>query len=83
MATVQRILEHKGHEVFSISPDATVLEALGQLQEHDVGALLVLEDGKPVGIFSERDYARKVYLQGKSSPDTRIRDVMSSSQLIA
>lgn len=75
---VREILAEKGPQVYSIGPDANVFEALGRLSEHDVGALLVLDGGAPVGVFSERDYARKVILQGRASRDTRIVEVMSS-----
>jgi IMP dehydrogenase len=78
---VRQILKSKGSDVWSTRPDATVLEALEVMAEKDVGALLVLEEGKLVGIFSERDYARKVYLAGKSSADTLVRDVMTPKVL--
>lgn len=83
MDRVWQILEHKGHEVWSIGPDDTVLQALQRLAEKNVGALVVVEGGEVVGIFSERDYARKVVLQGKTSADTRVREVMSSRVLYA
>ena len=57
-------------------PDDTVLDAIKMLAEKDIGALIVIKDDKPVGIFTERDYARNVYLKGKSSLDTAVRDVM-------
>lgn len=81
MDQVWQVLEHKGHEVWSVSPDETVFQALKLLAEKDIGALVVLEGGEVTGIFSERDYARKVILQGKSSADTRVREVMSSRVL--
>lgn len=76
MNTVRRILENKGHDIWLIAPDATVFEALRRMADRDVGALLVFEGEKLVGIFSERDYARKIILQGKSSKDTLVREVM-------
>jgi CBS domain-containing protein len=78
MTTVSQILQAKGNQVWTIAPTATVYEALELMAEHDVGALIVVKDGAVVGIFSERDYARKVVLQDKSSHDTLVRDVTSS-----
>ena len=78
MTTLQVLLEGKGHDVWSVHPDDTVLDAIKVLAEKDIGALIVIEDDKPVGIFSERDYARNVYLKGKSSPETLVRDVMAA-----
>ncbi len=75
---VKDILAVKGSNVWTIAPDAPVFEAIKLLAEKNVGALVVVEGGKMVGVFSERDYARKVYLQGKSSRDTSVRGVMSS-----
>jgi len=66
----------KGHDVWSVNPDDTILDAIKMLAEKDIGALIVIKDDKPVGIFTERDYARNVYLKGKSSLDTVVRDVM-------
>src|SRR5690554_3614749 len=76
---VEQLLMDKGRNVHSISPDATVLEALQELARHNIGALAVIEDGRLVGMFSERDYARKVILQGRASRDTSVRDSMSTS----
>jgi CBS domain-containing protein len=67
----------KGHTVWSISPDATVYDALQLMAAQNIGAVLVLEAGKLVGILSERDYARKVVLHGKSSLETPVRDIMT------
>jgi len=78
MQTVSQILRTKGNAVYSIHPEASVYEALRLLAEKDIGALLVEEGEKLVGIFSERDYARKVILHGKSSKETPIREVMTS-----
>ncbi len=79
MKTLQVLLESKGHDVWSVHPNDTVLDAIKMLASKDIGALVVIEDAKLVGIFSERDYARNVYLQGKSSPETPVRDVMATS----
>lgn len=76
MKSLLQLLEAK-RALISISPGATVLEALQLMATHDIGALLVMDQDKPVGIFSERDYARKVVLQGKASKDTPVRDIMS------
>jgi len=75
--TVQQLLDSKGSQIYSVSPDAKVFDALKILSDAKVGALLVLENEKLVGMFSERDYARKIILVGKSSKDTMIRDVMT------
>ena len=76
MTTLKMLLKGKGHDVWSVRPDDTVLDAIKMLAEKDIGALIVIKDDKPVGIFTERDYARNVYLKGKSSLDTAVRDVM-------
>ena len=76
MTTLKMMLKDKGHDVWSVHPDDTVLDAIKMLAEKDIGALIVIKDDKPVGIFTERDYARNVYLKGKSSLDTAVRDVM-------
>jgi len=78
MVTVQHLLENKGNEVSSISPAASVYSALMLMAERRIGALLVLENDKLIGVISERDYARKVILKGKSSKDTTVREIMSS-----
>jgi CBS domain-containing protein len=75
--TVAQVLGRKPQRVLAIGPDATVFEALTMLAEHDVGALVVLDGERLAGIFSERDYARQVALQGKTSRDTRVRDIMT------
>jgi CBS domain-containing protein len=77
MATVKNILDSKGNAIFTISPDTTVYHALELMVEKNVSALLVLENDKLAGIFTERDYARKVALKGKSSKDTLIADIMT------
>ena len=76
MTILKMLLKDKGHDVWSVHPDDTVLDAIKMLAEKDIGALIVIKDDKPVGIFTERDYARNVYLKGKSSLDTAVRDVM-------
>lgn len=78
METVRGLLKRKGAAVWTVAPEATVFEALELMAGRDVGALVVATDGKPVGIFSERDYARKVILKGRSSRDLHVRDIMSA-----
>lgn len=75
---VEQLLADKGRQVHSVRPDQTVLAALEALAEHDIGALAVVEGGRLAGIFSERDYARKVILQGRASRDTLVRDSMTA-----
>jgi CBS domain-containing protein len=76
--TVRHLLEVKGYNIWSISPGASVYDALRMMSMKDVGALMVMEGDKLVGILSERDYARKVVLVGKTSRDTLVSEIMSS-----
>jgi CBS domain-containing protein len=76
--TIRHILEVKGHDVWSISPDASVYDALRMMSDKDVGALLVTDGETMSGIMSERDYARKVVLLGKTSRDTKVSEIMSA-----
>ena len=78
MKTVKDILQTKGHDVWSITPDATVYEALKLMADKNVGALVVLDRETVVGIVSERDYARKVILHGRSSTEIHVREIMTS-----
>lgn len=78
MKTIRLILKQKGKEIWSASPNMTVFDALKLMAEKDVGALPVLEGKKLVGIFSERDYARKVILKGKASKKTPVSEIMST-----
>ena len=77
MTTIGKLLEHKGSQVWSVPPDSTVYDALRLLAERDIGALLVIQGEQLVGILSERDYARKVILKGKSSMATAVREIMT------
>ncbi len=80
MKTVRQLLEAKGHDILSVSPDTIVFDALKVMADHRVGALVVLEpDGHLAGIFSERDYAREVDLKGKTAKITQIAEVMSTT----
>lgn len=83
MRTVKQLLESKGHDVWGVSPDTSVLEAIKEMADKQVGALLVLDHGKPVGIVSERDYARKVILQGRSSQETPVKEIMTTRVVCA
>jgi CBS domain-containing protein len=78
---VRALLDQKGHAVWSISPDATVYQAIEMMADKHVGALVVLRGGQLAGVVSERDYARKVILRGRSSQDTRVKEIMSSPVL--
>ncbi len=78
MKLVQQIINAKGHDVWSIHPDDSVFDAIQEMAEKNVGALVVIEDDKLAGIISERDYARKVILLGKASKQTAVRDIMVS-----
>ena len=78
MTTVGEILRIKGHEVWSIAPDATVYDALKVMADKNVGALLVMEGDRLQGILSERDYARKIILMGRSSKSTMVREIMAT-----
>src|SRR5437667_6241712 len=77
--TISAILNHKTGEVFSISPDAMVLEAIEMMDKKNVGALLVMEQDRLMGIISERDYTRKVILRGKRSRETKVGEIMSTN----
>ena len=78
MNFVNEILKAKGRDVWTVSSDSTVYDALQEMADKNVGALLVVEDDKLVGVFSERDYARKVILHGKASKDTLVKEIMST-----
>ncbi len=83
MKTVSRVLQAKGDQIFSVGPDTSVFDALGEMSERDVGALIVMKDGNVVGIFSERDYARKIILAGKASRNTAVSEIMTSRVVCA
>ena len=79
--TIQEILDHKGTAVWTISPDATVFEAIQMMSDKNVGAILVTERNKLIGIISERDYTRKVVLKGKSSKELHVREIIPDKVL--
>jgi len=79
MRTVRQLLEAKTPEVFAIGPDAPVIDAIRLMAEKRIGAVLVMQGGRLAGILSERDYARKIVLEGRSSKDTPVRDIMTAS----
>lgn len=83
MTTLRTVLDRKGHRVWSIGPDDSVLDAIRMMADKQIGALLIMDGDALVGIFTERDYARNVFLKGKSSPKTPVRDVMASSVIHA
>ena len=79
MKPVSELLRNRPPEVFSTSPDVTVFDALHALAKYGVGALMVLVNGKLVGVFSERDYTRKVALQGRNSREIKVSDIMTAN----
>jgi CBS domain-containing protein len=83
MKFVKDVLNEKGHEIWSIGPDASVFDAIEMMAQKEVGALLVLDAGELIGIISERDYTRKVILKGKSSREIKIRTIMTSPVICA
>jgi len=78
MKKVSQILSRKGSSVITITPDITVLDALKQMAEKNIGSIVVMENGQYVGVLTERDYARKVILKGKSSTTTLVHEIMST-----
>ena len=76
--TVSALLHHKGSEVWSVPPETTVFEAIKLMADKNIGAVLVMSGEKLVGVFSERDYTRKIVLQGKTSRETRVREIIST-----
>ncbi len=77
MKTVKELIDNKGNEIWSVTPDSTVFDALKLMADKRIGAVLVIKDSKVAGIMSERDYARKVVLQGKSSVQLTVSEIMS------
>jgi len=81
MTTVAQLLKQKGYNVEAIAPDATVYDAIKRMADLDIGALAVIEANQVIGLITERDYARNVFLQGKSSPTTPVREAMADEVL--
>lgn len=77
MVTIKHLLDEKGREIYSIHPDATVFAALKRMAEKNVGSIAVIENGKLLGLFTERLYAREIALKGRTSPQTQVREVMA------
>ncbi|HET6593091.1 MAG TPA: CBS domain-containing protein [Xanthomonadales bacterium] len=78
MSSIREVLDRKGGTVLTIHRQASVLEAIGSMSQANIGALVIEQDGRPVGIFTERDYLRKIALEGRSSRETVVDEVMSS-----
>ena len=83
MKRIQTLLKNKGYDVWRIAPNASVYEAIHLMAEKEVGALIVMEGAKLVGVFSERDYARKIILEGRSSENTKVAEIMSGDVFTA
>ena len=78
MSSIHEVLERKGKTVLTTQRQASVLEAIGSMSQANIGAIVIEQDGRPVGIFTERDYLRKIALEGRSSRETKVDEVMSS-----
>lgn len=83
MTTIRQLLREKGHKICSVGPESTVYDAIRKMADEDIGSLVVMEGGKIVGIITERHYARNVVLKGRTSPATRVRDIMENKVLYA
>lgn len=83
MRSIKTLLEKKGDQVWSVGPEQTVFDALTMMGEKQIGALMVMEDDKLLGILSERDYARKVVLKNRTSRDTLVKDIMTPKVICA
>lgn len=83
MTTIRQLLREKGHKICSVGPESTVYDAIRKMADEDIGSLVVIEGGKIVGIITERHYARNVVLKGRTSPATRVRDIMENKVLYA
>jgi CBS domain-containing protein len=83
MTMVKHVLDQKGHDVHLVHPDASVFDAIKMMAENNIGSLVVLEDGKLVGLIAERHYAREIILRGRTSRGTLVRDIMSKEVICA
>ena len=83
MTTIKQVLDRKGHDVWTIRQDDSVFHALQEMAAKNIGALVVTKDDEPVGVFTERHYAREVFLKGRSSPMTLVKDVMVANFIYA
>ncbi len=83
MTTIGQLLDRKGHDAYAIAKGSTVFDAIRTMADHDVGSLLVMDGDKLIGIVTERQYARNVFLKGKSSPTTRVEEIMRTPVLVA
>ena len=83
MTTIRQLLREKGHKIHAVSPESTVYDAICKMADENIGSLVVMEGGKIVGIITERHYARNVVLKGRTSPATRVRDIMENKVLYA
>jgi CBS domain-containing protein len=83
MTTVKHVLDQKGYDVYFIHPDASVFDAIKTMAENNIGSLVVLDDGKLVGLIAERHYAREIILRGRTSRGTLVRDIMSKEVICA
>ena len=81
LATLETILNWKGNDVYSVTPETTVFEALKLMRDKNVGALLVCHEGKLIGIISERDYARKIAIEGRNSRNTPVSDIITTDPM--
>lgn len=83
MTTVRQLLAEKGHDVFTVGPNESVFDAIHKMAKENIGSLVVCEGLKPIGIITERHYARNVFLKGRASPSTLVRDIMETQVLYA
>lgn len=81
MTTIRQVLDEKGHDVCCVGPDASVYDAIRKMAQENIGSLIVMEHDRPIGIITERHYARNVVLQGRASPTTHVRDIMETKLL--